>query len=136
MNYTVIAYEEESGYYDRCGDFISRPAKFFKFFSTDMSEFAEKLAELEEDNNWDEFIILLDGKPEGSWTDGDVAEYDKIFYMKLDAAKDLKERRVKEKLEQERKQKEEEERKRFLAEERQRAADLATYENLKKKLGL
>lgn len=136
MNYTLIAYREDSSYYDRCGDFVSCPGEFETFFSTDREQFAERYAEIQFNKSWDTLAVLINGVPEDHWSDDEHAENDAIEDLKNAALVRIKHEAERKKEEDQRLANEKAERDRLAAIEKQRASDLAAYEQLKKKLGM
>ena len=89
MNYTLIAYEEDSSFFDRCGGFISQPGKFMMFFSEDRHEFAKRLAEADHEGGWDKLNILLNGRPEERWRDEEVAAHDELSDLRWDVYQEI-----------------------------------------------
>lgn len=136
MNYTLIAHEEDSSYFDRCGDFNRRPGRFETHFSTDRAEFAERWALTQYTGSWDELIVLLNGKPEEHFTDEEQEEYDELENLRYEAYLRLEEQATEAREAQKRCEEEEKERARVVAIEKQRRADMAQLEKLKKKLGV
>lgn len=136
MNYTLIAHEEDGSSYDHCGDWVSRYGRFETFFSQDRNEFAEKCAAIQSNGNWDNLIVLLNGKPKEYWDDAEFDENDAIENLKYAAMARIKQEAERKKEEDQRLAKEKAERDRLAAIEKQRATDLAAYEALKNKLGM
>ena len=137
MNYTLIAYKEDSSYFNRrCGDFNRQPGRFETHFSTDRAEFAELWARAQYTGSWDELIVLLNGKPEHQFTDEDQEEYNELENLRYEACIKLEAQAAVAREAQKRREEEEKERARIAAIEKQRCADLAQLEALKKKLGV
>lgn len=136
MNYTLIAHEEDSSYFDRCGDFNRQPGRFETHFSTDRSEFAEQWALMQFIGSWDNLIVLLNGKPEEHFTEEEQKEYDELENLRYEAYLRHEEQKAQAREAQKRREEEEKERARVKAIERQRRADMAQLEALKKKLGV
>ena len=61
MNYTLIAYTENTSHTDRCGDWISEPGAFETFFTTDKAELIETWANWNFSGNYETLNLLLDG---------------------------------------------------------------------------
>lgn len=135
MNYTMIAYEADSSFHDRCGDFISQPGKFVTFFSEDINEFAKRLAEADHEGGWDELIILLNGRPEEHWGDEEIATHYELNDLRWDAYQKVLKAAEQAKAEQAALAKEAAEKALAAANEKQRLADVALFEALKIKLG-
>lgn len=136
MNYTLIAHEEDSSYFDRCGDFNRQEGRFEIYFSTDRVEFAEHWAKTQQNGSWDNLIVLLNGKPEEQWTDEEQAEYWELENIRYEAYAKQQAEIEKARAEQKLREAERNEQARLIAIEKQRVADLAQLEALKKKLGV
>ena len=136
MNYTLIAHEADSSYFDRCGDFNRQPGKFEIRYSNDRTEFAEQWALVQYAGSWDDLIILLDGKPEADWTDEEQDEYDELESIRYATYVRYQDEAVQAREEQKRRDEAAQEQARLAAVEKQRLADLAQLDALKKKLGV
>lgn len=123
MNYTLIAYNEDTSYYDRGGDLVSQPGSFEIFFTT-KAEIIETWAKWSFSEKYETLELLLNGVPDRHHDDADSA----IWY-ELD---DARQARVKElKLEKECREKEEAIRKsEALALETKRKAELQRLRDL------
>lgn len=136
MNYTLIAYTEDSSYHDRCGDYIYQPGSFETFFTRDEAELIEKWANWSFSGNYERLDLLLDGIPDNQFSE----EEDQIWNT-LNAARSNRYQELKqEKIQQDKKIADEKAAKALRdAEHRanlQRLQDLDTLAALKKKLGV
>lgn len=136
MNYTLIAYREDWSYYDRCGDFINKPGEHKVIFSQDRSEFAKEYASISYEDKWDELTVLINGKPESHWNDTDQKEADIIEAGRFEHCQRLTEEKERARVEAEKREAERRAQEAIRLAEKQRQADLAQYEELKKKLGI
>lgn len=128
MNYTLIAYNEDSSYHDRCGDYIHRPGSFEIFFTTDKVEIIETWAKWSLSNKYETLELLLNGVPDQYQNEADSA----IWY-ELDDARIVRTNEIirETKLEKERQEKEEAIRKsEALALETKRKAELQRLRDL------
>lgn len=136
MNFTLIAHEAGYSYYDRCGNIDTHSDKFEIRYSTDQTEFAEQWASVQNAGEWDDLIILLNGKPESEWTDEEQEAYDELDRIMYTILVRYQTEDAKAREEKKLRDEEEKERARLIANEKQRLADLAQLEALKKKLGV
>jgi hypothetical protein len=136
MNYTLIAYTEDSSYHNRCGDYIHQPGSFETFFTRDKTELIEKWANWSFSGNFESLDLLLNGIPDNQFSE----EEDQIW-NELDVARSNRYQELKqEKIQQDKKLAEEKVAKDLLdkarREQLQRLQDLDTLAALKKKLGV
>lgn len=136
MNYFLIAHEADSSYFDRCGDFNRQRGNFQTHYSGDPIEFGEQWALAQYTYSWDDLIVLINGKPDDKWNDEEQDAYDEVERIRsetyarytVEAAQAAENRKKIEAEEAETKRKQDI--------ERQRQADLLTFQQLKKKLGV
>lgn len=136
MNYTLIAYTEDSSYHDRCGDYIHQTGSFETFFTRDEAELIEKWANRSFSGNYESLDLLLNGIP-----DNQFSEEENQIWDALDAARSNRYQELKqEKIQQDKKIADEKAAKALrdaeLRANLQRLQDLDTLAALKKKLGV
>ena len=138
MNYTIIGHTEDSSYYDRCGDHVSRPGVFeTQFFrEEEKAAFLKAWAHAKFHNTYETLIILVNGVPEDKMNDAEYEAFEDLereldtFYAEISA-----EHEVTEKARKEAAANAAVEKARQIAAQ-QRARDLAQLEELQRKLGI
>jgi hypothetical protein len=138
MNYTLIGHTEDSSYYDRCGDLVSRPGSFeTQFFREEQKpEFLKAWANARFYNTYETLIILMNGIPEDRLEDDEYYAFQDLE-REMDALYDevKAEHEKAERIRKEAAASEAAEKARQIAAQ-ERARDLEKLAELKRKLGV
>jgi hypothetical protein len=138
MNYTIIAHKARNNHTNRCGDFVRDEGKFEVFHSTYAADAARVLGQWRFENEFDEFVVCLDGMPDNQVTfEGEYEDEYDAFEKEADDQYAVAKEKARLKNEKEAADKKAEwERLQKISADAQKATELAQYHALKARLGL
>jgi hypothetical protein len=136
MNYTLIAYTEDSSYHDRCGDYIHRPGSFETFFTTNKDELIEQWANWSFSGNYESLDLLLNGIPDNHLNDEEDKIWGELDKARSDRCLILKQEKIERDANAAVEKAREIAAQNVLKAKMQRQQDLDTLAALKKKLGV